>query len=218
MIERLLPASVVAVETFTDVSGEEPHPGEADLVSRAVEARRREFITARRCAREALSALGHHTVAIRSGQHREPIWPTGFVGSITHCAGYRGAAVARAGEPAAVGIDAEPHDSLPHAVARLIVGEQNAWLRELTQAAPATHWDRVLFSIKESAFKAWFPLTGRWLGFDDVVVSVVPNAGLFRAQVLIDGARIDGGPPLTQMQGRFIVDGGLVLTAAIVEA
>src|SRR4051812_15669131 len=51
MIEQLLPIGVVAVEAFEDVPGEPVYPGEEDLVANAVEVRRREFVTARRCAR-----------------------------------------------------------------------------------------------------------------------------------------------------------------------
>ena len=57
MIEQLLPAGVVAVEAFEDVPDEPVFPGEEDLVANAVEGRRREFVTARRCAREALANL-----------------------------------------------------------------------------------------------------------------------------------------------------------------
>ena len=59
MIEQLLPDGVVAVEAFEDLPGEMVFPGEEDLVANAVEGRRREFVTARRYAREALAKLGY---------------------------------------------------------------------------------------------------------------------------------------------------------------
>ncbi|NED56267.1 4'-phosphopantetheinyl transferase, partial [Micromonospora aurantiaca] len=59
MIGALLPAGALAVEAFADVPDEAPYPGEEDLVVRAVAARRQEFVTARRCAREALARLGY---------------------------------------------------------------------------------------------------------------------------------------------------------------
>ncbi|MET8090829.1 4'-phosphopantetheinyl transferase, partial [Micromonospora sp. NPDC005220] len=59
MIRRLLPPTVVTVDTRADRADETVFPGEADLIANAVEVRRREFITARRCAREALRQLGH---------------------------------------------------------------------------------------------------------------------------------------------------------------
>ena len=69
MIEKLLPNGVVAVEAFEDVPGEPAFPGEEYMIANSVEARRREFVTARRCAREALAKLGHAPVPIHAGQN-----------------------------------------------------------------------------------------------------------------------------------------------------
>lgn len=213
MIERLLPDPVVPVEAFDDVPGEPVFAGEADLVATAVESRRREFVTARRCAREALAQLGHPPVAIRPGPKREPCWPAEVAGSITHCKGYRAAAVAPIEAVPSLGIDAEPHDPLPGGVEEIVALEpERAMLTALAASHPSTHWDRLLFSAKESLYKAWYPLTGRWLDFKDAQLKLSPN-GSFTARILTDGARTDGGSPLTEMEGRYLVDRGLVLTA-----
>ncbi|MEV6347496.1 4'-phosphopantetheinyl transferase superfamily protein [Actinoplanes sp. NPDC051851] len=214
MIKELLPPAVVAVEAFGDVPGEAPFPGEEDLVARAVEVRRREFITARRCAREALRGFGFPDAPIRPGPQREPQWPSGMSGSITHCAGYRAAAVARTADVPLLGIDAEPHGPLPEGVAdSIVVPGEPEMLDRLAATHPGTHWGRVLFSAKESVYKAWFPLTRRWLGFEEARLSIAPDTGTFAATLLTDGTRVDGGPPLTVLHGRFTVGRGLVLTA-----
>ncbi|MBQ1046364.1 MULTISPECIES: 4'-phosphopantetheinyl transferase family protein [unclassified Micromonospora] len=216
MIAALLPAGALAVEAFADVPDETPYPGEEDLVARAVAGRRQEFVTARRCAREALARLGYAPVPIRSGTRREPVWPEGVVGSITHCVGYRAAAVAPAGALAGLGIDAEPHEPLPDGVAGVVtVAGEPERLAALRAADPATHWDRLLFSAKESVYKAWYPLTGRWLGFEEAELTF-DRAGRFTARILVDGARVDGGPPLDVLDGRWLVAGGLLLTAVVV--
>lgn len=213
MIEQLLPAGVVVVEAFEDVPGEPVFPGEEDLVANAVESRRREFVTARRCAREAFAKLGHPPVPIRSGPKREPRWPPGLVGSITHTNGYRAAAVASRSVIASIGIDTEQNAPLPDGVEEcVIVAGEPEMLATLTAAFPATHWGRLLFSAKESVYKAWYPLTGRWLGFEDARVTIDPS-GTFAAELLIDGTRTDGEPPLTKLRGRFLVARGLVSTA-----
>ncbi|MET8067607.1 4'-phosphopantetheinyl transferase superfamily protein, partial [Micromonospora sp. NPDC005313] len=85
----------------------------------------------------------------------------------------------------------------------------------LRAADPATHWDRLLFSAKESVYKAWYPLTGRWLGFEEAELTF-DRAGRFAARILVDGARADGGPPLDVLDGRWLVTGGLLLTAVAV--
>jgi len=219
VIAGLLPASVVTVEAFDDIAGEPPFPGEEDLIAGAVEIRRREFITARRCARLALAGLDHPATAIRTGPRREPLWPRGVTGSITHCAGYRAAAVARRDDMAGLGIDAEPHGPLPDGVAEQVSrAEERADLARLTGAQPEIHWDRLLFSAKEAVYKAWYPLTGRWLGFEEARLSIDPAGGAFRAEILVDGVRTDGGPPLTELTGRFLVARGLVLTAVCIES
>ena len=209
MIEELLPPGVVAVEAFTDVPGEPVFPGEEHLVARAVEGRRREFVTARRCAREALGKLGYPPAAIGQGPRREPQWPEGVAGAITHCKGYRAAVVAPLTVLASVGIDAEPNGPLPEGVEESVtVPGEREMLAELQAAHPATHWGRLLFSAKESVYKAWYPLERRWLGFEDARLTIDP-AGTFRAEVLIDG-------PLTELTGRFMVARGLVATAVTV--
>ena len=63
-------------------------------MAKAVDAPRREFVTARICARRALAELGVADAAIPRGPAGSPIWPARVVGSLTHCVGFRTAAVA----------------------------------------------------------------------------------------------------------------------------
>ena len=80
------------------------------------------------------------------------------------------------------------------------------------------HWDRILFCAKEATYKAWFPVTRRWLGFEDAhIVFTVDGggtAGGFESRILIDGAALSG-PPLTTLRGRWSVRDGLALTAIV---
>jgi 4'-phosphopantetheinyl transferase EntD len=217
MIEGLLPPSAVSVETFEDIPGEPPFPGEEDLIARAVEGRRREFITARRCARQALAGLGRAVTPILAGPRREPLWPDGVVGSITHCRGYRAATVARRTDLAGLGIDAEPHWPLPTGVAgQVMLADEQDRLAGLAATHPGVRWDRLLFSAKESVYKAWFPLTGRWLGFEEARLSFDPAASAFHAEILVDGARTDGGTPLSELAGCYVIGRDLVLTTVTV--
>jgi len=219
MIERLLPAPIVSVEAFEDVPGEEPLAGEQHLVAGVVETRRCEFITARRCAREALKRLGHAPVPILSGDRRAPQWPDGIIGSITHCSAYRAAAVVSTASVAAIGIDAEPHGPLPKGVEEYVtLAQERDMLAELRASHPGLHWDKILFSAKESVYKAWFPLTERWLDFKDARLTIAPDAASFRASLRVPGPRVDRGEPLTAMEGRFMTEGGLLLTSVTVPA
>jgi len=217
VLEQILPesATVVATREELDVA---LYPEEETVVGRAVEKRRREFTTARACAREALTRLGQPPKAIPSGSRGEPLWPAGIVGSITHCDGYRACAAARAEDLVTVGVDAEPNQPLPDGLlGDIALPEERELLRDLSRHEPGTHWDRLLFSIKESIYKAWFPLAERWLGFEDAVVSIDRLRGSFSAYLLVPGPSLDGRE-LRGFRGRWLVADGLVMAAIALPA
>ncbi|ORV95915.1 4'-phosphopantetheinyl transferase PptT [Mycobacterium kyorinense] len=203
-------------ELYSDPPGLAPLPEEEPLIARSVAKRRNEFITARHCARIALGELGLPPVPILKGDKGEPCWPDGVVGSLTHCTGYRGAVVGRSSAVRSVGIDAEPHDVLPDGVLDAITLPEER--HEIGALPERLHWDRILFCAKEATYKAWFPLTRRWLGFEDahIVFDVDPDdsTGEFVSKILIDGAALSG-PPLTALRGRWSVRNDLVLTAIV---
>ncbi|SCG58342.1 4'-phosphopantetheinyl transferase family protein [Micromonospora halophytica] len=215
MIERILPPAVAVVESFTDPAGLRLFPEEEKVIANSVPKRRREFTTVRDCARRALGQLGIAPTPILPGTRGAPGWPAGVVGSMTHCDGYRGAVVAHAAAIATVGVDAEPHAPLPDGVLDAIaLPAEQARTAALAAARPEFCWDRLLFSAKESVYKAWFPLTGRWLDFAEADIVVDP-AGTFVARLLVPGPVLDG-VPVTTFRGRFLVDRDLVLTAVAI--
>ncbi|MET8249114.1 4'-phosphopantetheinyl transferase superfamily protein [Streptomyces sp. NPDC005202] len=223
MIEELLPESVVAVEAHGDDETETAplYPEEQELVARAVAKRRREFAAVRACARRAMEKLGVPPQPVLPGDRGAPRWPDGLVGSMTHCDGYRAAALVRATDLASLGIDAEPHAPLPDGVLPSVAlpAEQQR-LGYLAARQPAVHWDRLLFSAKESVYKAWFPLTGQWLGFAEADIQLHADPGTsphgrFRAELLVPGPLV-GGRRLAHFEGRWTVRQGLVATAVTV--
>jgi 4'-phosphopantetheinyl transferase EntD len=58
-------------------------------------------------------------------------------------------------------------------------------------------------------------LTGRWLGFKDAQLRI-DTTGTWSADILVDGIRVDGGPELTTITGRYLVAAGLLTTAAVI--
>jgi 4'-phosphopantetheinyl transferase EntD len=214
MIEQILPLEVASVSTCYDNPDTPLLPAEAAQLGWADERRVREFATARDCARQALSILGLPPVPILRGPAREPLWPEGIVGSITHCEGYRAAAVARQTQVISVGIDAEPHKALPgEVVDRVLTKPERDWLKD----SPCdSHWERVIFSAKESVFKAWFPLTRRWLDFTDAIVTLDPAAHQFSVSLLARPAIISGCA-LRSFRGRFVISNGLALTSVTIQ-
>jgi 4'-phosphopantetheinyl transferase EntD len=218
VIEAIVPAEGAAEEAFRDPPGVVLFPQEEAVIARAVDKRRREFTTTRACARAALARLGLPPVPLVPGPRGAPRWPPGVVGSMTHCDGYRACVVARDRDLLALGLDAEPHAGLPEGVLGAVSSApERERLAALAAAAPGTHWDRMLFSAKESVYKAWFPLTGRWLGFEDASVTLDPERGTFTARLLVDGPYVNGGR-LTSFSGRWLVDRGLIVTIVAVPA
>lgn len=215
LLRGILPVAIAVVEQdATSVTYDEPDAWavvDERWVAGAVDRRRSEFLGARRCAREAMKSLGVTPVPIPVGPHREPCWPAGVVGSITHCASYQAAAVGRARELRSIGIDVERHEQLPEGVLTVVSDEgERLLLDELAGIRPGIHWDAVLFSAKESVFKAWFPVERAWLGFRDAELAIDPHAGSFTATVRVQPRR-----GRTAYSGRWAVAGGLVATAVV---
>jgi 4'-phosphopantetheinyl transferase EntD len=208
VIDELLPPGAVTAESFGDPGVASLFPGEAAVLATAGARRRAEFAAGRACARAALAKLGVRPAPLLPGGAGEPQWPGGVSGSLTHCAGYRACAAARAGAVAAIGIDAEPCRALPSGLLAVVATRpERSHLAGLPTGVP---WDLLLFCAKEAVYKAWFPLTGRRLGFAGVSV-VFTAGGSFTAR-LAD----DAGPPVAALAGRWLVRGGLAVTAATV--
>ncbi|MET7339318.1 4'-phosphopantetheinyl transferase superfamily protein [Nonomuraea sp. NPDC005650] len=207
MIEKILPPWVAAEEAFEDPPDATLFPEEEAVIARAVDKRRREFTTARHCARRALSRLGLPPAPILPGERGAPGWPPGVTGAITHCAGYRAAAVSL--DALAVGIDAEPDEPLPDGVLEAVALDRER--ADLARLGGGGHWDRLLFCAKEAVYKAWFPLTRRWLGFDEAHITLT-RTGTFTARFLVPGPRVLGRE-LTGFAGRWLAADGLLVTA-----
>ena len=209
MIGALLPPEVRTAAVYGDVAGPPPYPEEAALVARAVGSRQAEFASTRRCAHEALRGLGEPPAPLLAGPRGDPRWAPGLVGSLTHCDGYRAAAVARSTDVAALGIDAEPDGALPDGVLGLVsLPRERSALPALSDAT-GLHADRLLFSAKESVFKAWYPVVRRELGFCEVRLSFEAT-GCFAAELLADGWPFPG-----PLRGRWLARRGLLVTVVL---
>lgn len=131
------------------------------------ERRALEFASGRAHAAALLRELGSPSLHVGVGSCREPVWPHGFVGSITHGGGLVGVAAAHCCEVLSVGIDIEPIMSSEHAdeVARVCATEDEL------QLFVGDGWSfreavTLLFSLKEALFKCLFPRIGRFVEFE----------------------------------------------------
>jgi 4'-phosphopantetheinyl transferase EntD len=142
------------------------------------------------------------------GKQQEPVWPERIIGSITHCDKYCAAVVASRITAASIGIDAEPNAPLPEGVLDLIaLAAEKEWIKKAP--AGSISWDRLVFSIKESIYKAWFPLTSSWLDFSNALVEIEPLTRTFKAEISRQRAACQ---LLRGLNGRYIATDTLLAT------
>ncbi len=221
MIDSVLPPEVSGVSVFGDLSPVGGHglfPAEVATIARSVPKRRAEFTTVRLCARRALDKLGVPLVPLVPGERGAVVWPAGVTGSMTHCTGFRAAAVARSDVAASLGIDAEQNQPLPEGILEVIsLPRERAAIAALARQRPDVHWDRLLFSAKESVYKTWYPLTRRELDFTDAELQFDLGASTFSARLLAPGPELAGRRHGT-FSGRWTAGHGFVLTAIVLPA
>ena len=186
------------------------HPLEKALVTHAVDSRKSEFGDARWCAHRALEEMNRDTGSpILRGDRGMPLWPASVSGSLTHTEGLRAAVVAPRLLVRSMGLDAEPAEQLPDNVLMSIAfGRELDTIEELKPDIP---WvDRLLFCAKEATYKAWFPLTHRWLGFDEADVLIRVD-GTFTSRLLARPT------PLPVIEGKWVCRDGFIIAATAVE-
>jgi 4'-phosphopantetheinyl transferase EntD len=189
-------------------------PQELACVLRAAPKRRSEFAGGRACAHAALAQLSMADVPLLVGADREPLWPTGATGSITHTSGFCAAVLASKEHVESLGIDAEIRTAVRRELWRqVITSEERAWLESLPTSR-AADMASVLFGAKESFFKCQYPLTRQWLGFADVSVSIEGATFSVSPRKPVQLASRFAPP----WDGRFAIAEDLVLTAVALAA
>ena len=141
---------------------------EEALINGAIEKRQREFRAGRHAAHAALARLNAPDLPLLRGERREPLWPSGHVGSIAHCRDLCLAVCARDRDLAGLGIDVEPLEPLPRGIDNYIHTQAEAAFIEQN---PGCHPERLIFCAKESLYKCYYPLVQRYFGFHAVELS-----------------------------------------------
>ncbi len=153
-------------------------PAEAEILAATGSARRRQFASGRHLARLALAHLnkGQAAPVLRAG--RRPVWPDGFIGSISHTGAQAAAVVCKSADLAGVGIDTEQAARVSSALARKVLTAE-----EIAVFGGDGLFRTLAFSAKEAGFKAINPQTGVYVGLREVAVSLGP-ARSFRLRYL----------------------------------
>jgi 4'-phosphopantetheinyl transferase EntD len=157
---------------------------------------------------------GVHDFPLLPGPDRAPVWPGAVVGSITHTEvgthGYCGVAVAHRRLVAGLGIDAEPRLPLPVELWSRVLDPDEG--RAALAAEQPGVQARLVFSAKEAAYKAIYPLYRRFLDFSDLHIRFLATPGCFLAELASSAPLATCGFPLL---GRFVMDQELLLTAVL---
>jgi enterobactin synthetase component D len=161
-----------------------------DSLSRAVPKRRIEFLAGRLAAHAALGSMGVFTPNIGIGPFRQPIWPKGTIGSISHNRSLAVAVAAPSAAASGIGIDVESVDP-DHAraieAAGAVDADETALAAELGEGIERSAAVTLIFSAKESFFKGVFGAVGAYFGFDAVrIVSIKPAEGRLALELTTD--------------------------------
>jgi 4'-phosphopantetheinyl transferase EntD len=208
----LFPPGVACVCSRAAPAGAALLPEEAAAATAFAPVRLAEFRPGRDCARRALLRLGVNAVAIPVGPRREPLWPAGIVGSLSHAGPVAAAAVARREAFAAIGLDIETDAPLDPALIGIICRPEEI---HGLPAAGAGARAKLLFSAKESVYKALWPLVQRFIDFQEVEVRLDARGDSFSVHAHGDSGLAQ---PVAAVRGRVAWRDGLVATGAWIEA
>lgn len=192
------------------------HPDEAAQVEKAVDKRKREFVTGRSLARELLAARGVLAAPLLNDADRAPMWPSPVVGSISHTHGYCGVVVADRAVYAGLGLDVEQGEPLkPELVRSITREEEREALARLPEARALLH-AKAIFSAKEAAYKAQYALSRTFLGFSAMRVDLDLEGGSFRAVFAQPAGNVF--VPGDVLEGRIRLERGLVACGVVIRA
>ncbi|MDM3869940.1 4'-phosphopantetheinyl transferase superfamily protein [Porticoccus sp. W117] len=178
-------------------------------VSKAVPKRQAEFLAGRYCAARALSALGSDNLNVQSGENRIPIWPQKTIGSISHTAGKAVAVAGWQRDYAGVGIDCETlvSDEVCERIYDTITTPEDSQLFD-NGCWQKPWFFTLMFSAKESLFKALYPTVNKYFGFDKAQLLEVTEEGFVIALRETLNSRWQKGQTFS---GRYLsLDGYLV--------
>ena len=179
-LKQVLPQDVfshlIALEVSEEFRDELLKQGIAFKVAEgAVLKRQCEYLAGRFCANESLKQLEHKLATeivnkeVATGKNREPLWPQGVLGAISHSSRFAMAIVAQdKGAYLGVGIDIEEEmtEHLARDVSGQIMSEKEKRLNKRPDGFDNKSFVTLVFSAKESIFKALYPSVGEYFGFE----------------------------------------------------
>jgi 4'-phosphopantetheinyl transferase EntD len=204
LLTELLPEKTAAHYSAALPQGTMLLPEEQLHTHGMVAKRVNEFTHGRYCARTAMSMLDMSPQPIGKGANREPLWPTGVIGSITHTTNAAAAVVASCHDFRSLGLDMESPAPLKDELLDMICLAEENPERDGSLA-------KLLFSIKEAIYKCLYPEVGEYIDFLEMHVELDFPKNSFCAGRLTKAKYMDLA---AQMRGRFTIHEEYVISAA----
>ena len=211
ILEPLFPDEVRSVFSEAVPANVDLYPEEERFTAQMVERRLQEFQHGRSCARLALSMLGQPPCPVGRGKHREPLWPAGFIGSISHAGDHAAAAVAATDLFLGIGLDMEFADPIEDGLIASICRPEE--IGRVDDGEDIGYRAKLLFSIKESIYKCVWPLTRQFVDFTEIEVRLVDDSDRYEA--IAHTAKCDA-VPVDRLSGRYRRYGKLILASAYI--
>ncbi len=211
LLEPLFPDEVRSVFSEAVPANVDLYPEEVRITAQMVERRLQEFQHGRSCARLALSMLGQPPGPVGRGKHREPLWPAGFIGSISHAGDHAAAAVAATDLFLGIGLDMEFADPIEDCLIASICRPDE--IGRVDDGEDIGYRAKLLFSIKESIYKCMWPLIREFIDFTEIEVRLVDDSDRYEA--IAHTAKCDA-VPVDRLSGRYRRYGKLILASAYI--
>jgi len=212
VIKRNIPQGMSVACEQIDLCEGDIFQEESIFIEHAIPKRKREFIAGRTCARKALSDIGIHGCRILVGKKREPLWPEGVTGSITHDGNHAVAVVAKTNSISMVGVDLSDRSPLNHELIRMVcTNEEIENINKFSLSDFVLDPFKSIFSIKESVFKCLFPTVQEIFNFNDVLLIIRPDSSTVRVKLINDRIFGDLDP---NIRSRFFSIGEHIFSVA----
>ncbi len=211
ILEPLFPDEVRSVFSEAVPANVDLYPEEERFTKQMVARRLQEFQHGRSCARLALSMLGQPPGPVGRGKHREPLWPAGFIGSISHAGDHAAAAVAATDLFLGIGLDMEFADPIEDCLIASICRPEE--IGRVDDGEDIGYRAKLLFSIKESIYKCMWPLIRQFVDFTEIEVRLVDDSDRYEA--IAHTAKCDA-VPIDRLSGRYRRHGKLILASAYI--
>jgi len=142
--------------------------------------RQAQFLAGRLAVKEHISELPCSDVQIPIGQHRQPVWPDQYTGSISHSEKTSIAAVKKTlTHQSGLGVDIQAlidNDTQEKITHTILSTHENALIQQEKQLSESMLFT-LIFSAKESFFKAVFNTVGRYFDFDAMLLISIDTGG-----------------------------------------